>query len=233
MTSFFELPMDLSGTRFNEGLNNDKDFLNSALDQIRTLKKYHSFSASTRILDFGFGQGRLAIGLIAAGIEVGQYCGLDTHAESLKWCQESIGKEHPQYQFVHVSAHNERYNPQGEQLPTLPLNPNEFDIAFLNSVFSHILSSDVSHYLSQVYQALKIGGIVYLTAFLETKVPEEEENPKDYLNKPTSVPLHRVRYEEGFFLGLIERAGFQLVNYQHHGIERTQQSVVIAQKSHK
>ena len=94
-----------------------------------------------------------------------------------------------------------------------------------------MLTSDVTHYLSEIYQALKVGGILYLTTFVEKNVPEVEENPKNYLYKPTSGPLHRVRYEEGFFLGMIERSGFKLLDYQHQGIERTQQSVVVAARA--
>jgi SAM-dependent methyltransferase len=223
--------MSLIPIRFNEGLNNDSDFLHSALEQIRTLQRYHTFSASTRLLDYGCGQGRLAFGLISDGVEMGGYLGLDTHEESIKWCQEQIQSKHPKFQFVHVSAHNQRYNPTGEYEPTLPLNSEEFDIAFLNSVFSHMLASDVAHYLPQMNNTLKSGGILYLTAFVEKNVPDVEENPKDYLNKPTSGPLHRVRYEEGFFLGMIQTAGFKILDFQHQGIERTQQSVVIAEKA--
>jgi len=71
---------------------------------------------------------------------------------------------------------------------------------------------------------------LYITAFIEENVPKVEENPTHYLNKTASGRLHRVRYEERFFMRLIEKAGFEILEYLHQGIERTQQSVVVARK---
>ena len=59
--------MHLCHTQLNEGLKNDENYLKSAMDQIQLLERYHFFTSSTRLLEFGCGQGRLAHGLITDG----------------------------------------------------------------------------------------------------------------------------------------------------------------------
>ena len=93
-----------------------------------------------------------------------------------------------------------------------------------------MLVRDVTFYLSQLHYSLREGGIIYLTAFIEEDVPDVEENPPGYLNKKSSGALHRIRYDKKFFLDLVEKAGFSIVDFQYQSIKRTQQSVVVAKK---
>ena len=216
--------------RANENLNNNEIYVKSTIQQIKTLKQYSSISNQTRLLDFGCGPGRLAIGLLFECPDIGEYCGIDTDKFSIKWCKLWIQKYHPHYSFIHVDAHHARYNPSASQRPELPVPQNRYDIAFVNSVFSHMLSDDVKFYLQQINEALNEGGILYFTAFIEENVPDEEENPAYYLNRPSTLPLHRVRYERDYFFMLIKNAGFNILDFDHQGIIRTRQSVVIAKK---
>lgn len=222
--------INLPLTRSNEGLLGDVDYVNSATEQVDDLMKYTTIGANTRILDFGCGQGRFANGLLARSLEISKYCGVDTQLESVNWCRKWIGEGHPAFEFVHLSAHNARYNANAELRPRLPVESNAYDVAFVNSVFSHMLAEDVAHYLSEIRRALDHQGVLYLTAFLEEGVPEVEENPDGYLGRTSTGPLHRVRFEMSYFFGLMEAAGFEVVGYRHNGIERTMQSVVVARK---
>jgi len=104
---------------------------------------------------------------------------------------------------MHLPAENARYNPTEKGLKALPYKKNEFNLIFLNSVFSHMLTTDIKFYLSEFYKVLNMNGKVYLTAFIEENVPNVEENPKDYLNKSVGA-LHRVRYEKEFFYSLVK-----------------------------
>ena len=155
---------------------------------------------------------------------------IDSDASAINWCTRWINRFHPNFAFHHIPAHNARYNPSSSPRRPLPFEEASFELAFLNSVFSHMLTEDVQFYLGEMHKLLIPGGLIYATAFVEESVPEEEENPEGYLNKNSAGPLHRVRYEKNFLLGLFEQAGFHLVDFVHHGIERTGQSVIVARK---
>ena len=217
-------------TRSNENLSDDEEYITSAIEQVESLQYYCNISQKTRVLDFGCGQGRFANGLLLTKPDLGYYCGIDTDLEAIKWCKRWIWKYHQNFVFIHVDAYNARYNPKAMLRPELPISPNSFDIAFLNSVFSHMLADDVQYYLHQINQVLRKQGILYLTAFIEKNVPAVEENPPGYLNKKSTGPLHRVRYERSFFSNMIKKAGFETKNFQHQGIRRNKQSILVAIK---
>jgi SAM-dependent methyltransferase len=221
----------LPTTRSNELLSSDEDYINSTFEQIDTIRKYTEIDQRSRILDFGCGQGRFALGLILAVKNLGQYIGIDTDYYSIQWCQRWIHRFHPEYSFIHVPAYNARYNPKSTGRQKLPLDPTSLDIVFLNSVFSHMLKDDVEFYLQEFGELLRPGGILYTTAFLESGVPDVEENPQGYLGKESTLPLHRVRYEKEYFLHLVKMAGIETISFEHRGIQRTGQSVIIGKKN--
>lgn len=215
--------------RSNEGLNDDEEYIKSAIDQVKFLQKYCNITSSTKILDFGCGQGRLANGFILSGLYQVSYHGIDTNAKSISWCKHWLQKHHPNFDFLWLPAQNARYNPSANKLQELPMEQNFFDVIFLNSVFSHMLVDDIKFYLMEFSRVLSKHGILYLTAFIEDNVPKMEENPLGYLGQ-SSGALHRVRYEKQFFFSLLQDSDFDIINFHHHGIERTKQSVVIAKK---
>lgn len=197
------------------------------------LLQYCELTTKTSILDFGCGQGRFANGLLVRNPLIGSYCGIDTDARSIKWCKRWLQRYNPKFTFMHIPAFNARYNPSATTRPQLPIEPNSFDVAFLNSIFSHMLVDDVQFYLAQLYKALRLEGIIYVTAFIEEGVPQIDENPAGYLGKDTDGPLHRVRYEKTYFTSLFEEIGFIIIDFQHQQIKRTKQSVVVAKKGEK
>lgn len=215
--------------RSNENLADNEEYIRATIQQIDEIQQFCSLTPYTHILDFGCGQGRFANGLIAKNQNIGSYCGIDTQAESIKWCKHYIEKNHPNFTFLHLPAYNARYNSSIKTRPELPLNSNSYNLAVLNSVFSHMLVDDVRFYLSQLFQLLKKDGMVYLTSFIEEDVPQVEENPENYIQSSVS-PLHRVRYEKSFFFELVKLAGFNIISFQHQHFKRTKQSVVIAKK---
>ena len=92
-----------------------------------------------------------------------------------------------------------------------------------------MVTDDVRFYLIEFHRLLKTGGKMYVTAFIEEDVPEIEKNPPHYIEESTG-PLHRVRYENRFFLHLIEETGFLVEKFEHQKISRTKQSVVVSVK---
>lgn len=157
------------------------------------------------------------------------YIGIDTDLNSIRWCKKFLSPYNLQYRFLHVPAYNARYNKEAEGLKTIPIAGSQFDLVFLNSVFSHMLEGDIIFYLKEFYRLLKPCGGLYLTAFLEHDVPRIEENPTDYINQSIGS-LHRVRYEINHFNNLLENANFSIEHFFHQHEERTKQSVVVAKR---
>lgn len=216
--------------RSNEALDDNRSYIESIVHQIDTVRMHMPLNSKTRILDFGCGQGRLANGLIYERVEIAKYIGIDTHKASVDWCQNWIEKYAKKFHFAHLSAKNERYNPTAKSLRELPFGDESFDLAFLNSVFSHMMDGDVKFYLTELHRVLNTNGLIYITAFIEDEVENVEENPEGYLGKKSFGSLHRVRYERSFFMEMLKCAGFIEITVDHRGIERTKQSVVIARK---
>lgn len=183
------------------------------------------------IFDFGCGPGRFALGLLAEGFEVEQYVGVDAQKAPVIWADRRISAMSPDYEFVHLEAHNERYARTGAQMHAkMPLAEGAASHAHAYSVFSHLRSSGVAWYLAELRRVLSDNGRLRITAFLEEGVPEEVENPPQYGGRVWKGPLHCVRYEVGYFFGLVEEAGLSVVEW-HHGIETDGQSgLVLAPK---
>lgn len=214
--------------RSNEKLSDNRVYLESGIEQINYLKKHGLINNNTILLDFGCGQGRLLNSLKFTETKFQEYIGLDTSKSAIDWCEKNIRYSN-NISFLHLPAANARYNPSEKELKRLPFKNNEFDLIFLNSVFSHMLTPDINFYLSEFYKVLKNEGNIYLTAFVEENVPNVEENPEDYLAKSKGA-LHRVRYEKDFFYSLVNKANLKVAEYHHQLIDRTKQSVFVLKK---
>ena len=215
--------------RSNENLSGHKAYLDSGVEQVNFLISKELFNTDTKLLDFGCGQGRLLNTLKFTKSEFRSYTGLDTSKKAIDWCNKHL-KYSNEISFMHLPAANARYNPDQKELKNLPFKKNQFDLIFLNSVFSHMLTSDVIFYLSEFHKVLDNEGKVYITAFLEDNVPDVEENPEDYLDKKSIGSLHRVRFNKDFFFKLVNEASLSVVEYHHQHISRTQQSVIVLKK---
>ena len=111
------------------------------------------------VLDIGCGCGQLASPL-AASIDI-RYEGVDPDAEAVHWCTQSIGAQFPKFRFHHVDLRNGYYNPLGAVQPstwTMPFPDQTFDVIVLKSVFTHMLRTDVQHYLNEIARLLRRGG---------------------------------------------------------------------------
>jgi SAM-dependent methyltransferase len=202
-------------------------FLVSAKAEAERLIKQNHLSRDSRILDLGCGVGRLPIGILAKGLEIKSYCGIDVDERSIRWCKKHIQSKHHQFQFQHTNARNALYNPKGAEVDTklrLPFDDQSLDIIYLYSVFSHMLIGDVRIYAREFKRVLRQDGSVFLTAFAEDNVPDVVENPVGYKMR-WNGPLHCVRYNLAFLSGLFTDAGFRLANFVH-GRETDGQSAI-------
>lgn len=192
-------------------------FLESALGEAERLAERCGLGPESRVLDVGCGPGRLAVGLQARGKPVGAYRGVDVEKTSVEWCRRHLEPRDPAFRFFHIDLANARYNPRGGAIPEdfrFPVDLPAFDVIYLYSVFSHMLTEDVRIYLREMRRILAPGGHVFLTGFFEEGVPECEENPADY-RMEWKGPLHCVRFDKAFFQSLAAEQGLTVAGFDY------------------
>lgn len=214
--------------RSNEGLSDDRAYLNSIVAQIEPISELIS---SRRILDFGCGQGRLLLGLRFMNLPFHSYSGVDVDARSIAWCCKYLADGDEQLSFLWYNARNDRYNPAGRERTLMPYPSGSSDFVFSNSVFSHLDADDSQFYLGEIARILETGGRAYITAFIEDDVESCSINPPDYGIRRETTPLHRVRFDRKFFFEMVGAAGLLVDEFRHRGVARTYQSELILTKS--
>lgn len=198
---------------------NDKVFLDSGKAEAQRLARDFGMGRDTAVLEIGCGPGRLPIGIIALGLPVGCYDGVDIDRAAIDWCRRYITSEHPNFRFHAVDARHERYNPKGRPMQDgfrLDAEDSSFDLVYLHSVFANMVPEDVEVYCREFARVLRPGGRVFLTAFIEENVPDVTYNPTDYLIA-SSGKLNVARYEQAFFFDIVRRAGLEVVMFDHRG----------------
>lgn len=159
------------------------------------------------VLEIGCGCGRVAFGLTKFNnIE---YTGVDIDRISLEACQANILLKQNGYSFELMDVFNREYNPSGKFKAisyTFPYPNQHFDVIFLVSVFTHMLSDDVEKYIQEISRMLKPGGTCMFTAFLmdHGRDFEHSELSFRFSNGPSfycsrQVPEKSVGYYLDFF----------------------------------
>ena len=158
------------------------DFIEQGNLQHSHLINHSHIQPDHRVLDIGSGIGRTAVSLTSFLNSDGSYEGFDVVEKGVRWCQQKISIDFPHFQFQYVPLHNDLYN--NNQRSALdfkfPYSDQEFDTAFLFSVFTHMAAIEISHYLTEIYRVLKPGGECLFTCFvydqeLETKISQREQ----------------------------------------------------------
>lgn len=127
-----------------------------------------------KVLDVGSGIGRKTLPLLNY-LTTGSYQGLDLIETQVKWCQDKISSKYPNFQFQRIDVWNEHYNPSGKVKASeyrFPFEDKEFDFVILGSVFTHMFTSDMKHYMSEISRVLKPGAKGMISYFLLN--PESE-----------------------------------------------------------
>ena len=198
----------LCGSDFED----DDHFIDTAIAEADRLIEHFKLNLGSRILDVGCGPGRLAIGILNRVGEVEHYHGVDIVRKRIQWCQRHIGGKYSNFHFTHMDVHNSRYNPRGQVVDSdfrFTFSDGKFDIIYLYSVFSHMMSDEARLYLREFQRLLNPSGKIFLTAFVETSVPDVSVNPENYM-RTWKGPLHCVRYETNFFAAMLGEHGFHI-----------------------
>jgi len=122
-----------------------------------------------RILDVGCGIGRKTIRLTQYLGDGGSYEGIDIVKSGIDWCSERISRRYPRFRFQQIDVYNGHYNPGGRYKATeyrFPYPDGSFDFVVLGSVFTHMLTDDTAHYLSEVARVLRPEGRSLISWFL-------------------------------------------------------------------
>jgi SAM-dependent methyltransferase len=202
MIAVVEVPLPPRSARFS-GMHyqKDEDFIASGIEHAKMLEALCGVSRTSHLLDIGCGQGRLLTGLLNHFGSIGRYTGIDVHEPSIRWLKENVEPLVPNSAFHWLDYPNARYNPVAERRHSggIPFKvEGKFDCVTLFSVFSHMLLSDIELYFEQIAGVLKPSGRVFLTAFVESNVKPETENPEGY-RMAWKGALHCVRLNREHF----------------------------------
>jgi SAM-dependent methyltransferase len=119
------------------------------------------------LLDVGCGT-RFTRALLSEAVPIKRYVGVDVYKKMIKFLRKNV--DDPRFEYCHINAHNELYNPKGEPLSEdmeLPIDGQTFDIVCLFSVFSHLTPPDYSTMLKLLRRYAKPGGRLFFTLFID------------------------------------------------------------------
>jgi SAM-dependent methyltransferase len=177
-----------------------------------------------RVLEIGCGPGRMALPLTGYLAAEGRYVGVDVSARAIRWCRRHISRRHPNFTFLHVDVHNQRYNPGGTiqaQDLRLPVLDRSFDFVLLTSLFTHMYPEDARHYLHEIARLLQPTGRLFCTWFLlnraQAALAEQRRNLVDfcfdrggYRIRDQSLPESAVAVEEQLVRAMLAEAGLAI-----------------------
>ena len=195
------LALRMGGAHFRE----DADFVAAAIRDVALLQRHAQLTRTSRLLDWGCGAGRLAVGVKQALGHVRDYHGVDVQPKLLTWAADHLTDEHTR--FTLVDQRNERYNPDGVADFAIPADSGSVDVLYAYSVFSHMLEADVRGYAATIARILAPQGRAVMTAFVEDGVLDCEENPPGYGPLSWKGRLHCVRFDRAFFEAAVWEAG--------------------------
>ena len=152
------------------------DFAATGTQLFRILYDAAELRPDDDVLDLGCGFGRVAIPLADYLAPSASYRGVDVVPEAVTWCQRHIGNRHPNFMFQHADLANTLYNPGGSLTAaeySFPFPDSSFSVVFAASLFTHMLSGGVAHYLGETARVLRPDGRLFATFFVLDSVAWE------------------------------------------------------------
>lgn len=198
---------------------------------LKQIKRYVGIKHNDNVLELGCGVGRDAIPILELLGADGTYLGIDVMSDAINWCRENICKRFPNSQFEYIDIRTEDYNPEGKLSTVdieLPADDSSVDKVILQSVFTHLMPDELSHYFGEFSRVLRSGGLMFSTFFIVDKhtrellpdtgrltfshpLPDGAGAVNDLKN-----PRRAVAYEESWVTAVAEKTGLKLrgtVNY--------------------
>ena len=223
-------PIVLPPGKFRMGgahFKDDKAFIATAVNDVERLSDYCGLSATSALLDWGCGAGRLAVGVRERFGRIRDYHGVDVQPELITWADKNLAG--PGCRFTLVDVSNERYNPDGAPERTVASEPGSVDVCYAYSVFSHMNDEDTPAYLKLIEQVLSPGGKAMVTCFVEEEVAAWEENPSGYGPLDWQGRLHCTRFARWHFEDHVKAARLAVDRFEY-GRETDGQSLYVLRK---
>ena len=203
----------------NRILNNQTHFLVHARDFWMFVFSEGIATLHSNILDIGVGCGRWAHWLRDYNFRgrrfSGAYVGIDIDGEAIEWCRQSYDAE--RFRFHHSSDASVSYNQAGSARSCyrVPEADGTFDLAFSNSLLTHLLETELENYLRETYRLLKAGGIMMHSHFNMEHLPATFGTRHTFSHKlgnarieSESQPEAAVAYHTDFLFRLCKQIGF-------------------------
>ncbi|MEM6851955.1 MAG: class I SAM-dependent methyltransferase [Pseudomonadota bacterium] len=121
------------------------------------------------VLDIGCGTGRVAAPLQGFLGPDARYIGFDVSARAVRWCGRHLEPRRSGFSFHHADIYNAEYNRGGSvagDAYSFPCADGSVDFAFATSVFTHMQTAEVSHYIKEIARALRPGGFGCASFFI-------------------------------------------------------------------
>lgn len=174
------------------------DFMQQGAHQLELLKKYIALDKDDCVLDVGSGIGRTAIPLTKFMSNEGSYEGFDVVERGVKWCNEKIKRDFPNFNFLYVPLNNDLYNISTVNASKFrfPYQNNRFNKVFLFSVFTHMAVDEIENYLKEIERVLKPDGLCMATFFIYNPTIEQEISEKKNFAFPIKRDGYRLMNED-------------------------------------
>jgi ubiquinone/menaquinone biosynthesis C-methylase UbiE len=200
------------------------NFLKVAFEFLSHLVYRAGLQRTDKVLDVGCGTGRIAYALTYYLAQAARYEGFDIVHSLVEWAQEAISPRFPNFNFRKVDIYNKFYNPSGILQATdflFPYDSESFDFVFLTSVFTHLQSREVCHYLDEIYRVLRSNGRCLCTCFLLNEnskhlIAEGKSSQhmiyelQECFTTNPEVPESAVGYKESLLLQWMIERGFSI-----------------------
>ena len=191
---------------------------------VTTLVEVGGLTANHRVLDVGCGPGRMATAIGERFDFANAYLGFDVRRKDVDLCRAEISAAHANFTFEHINVYNGQYNPKGTVKPgdvRFPADDGAYDFAFATSVFTHMFTVEMAHYVGEARRTLRAGGTFLATFFALGEIAPTRLR-FDFATRQddhcfiafTDRPEKAVAYPVGFIRDVFAGAGF--ADVRHH-----------------
>jgi ubiquinone/menaquinone biosynthesis C-methylase UbiE len=143
------------------------DFAKTGDEFLEHFIRFGELRPEHNVLEVGCGIGRMARPLTKY-LTTGTYEGFDIVPHGIRWCENHY-RQYLNFHFQMADVNNPEYNSRGKVRASdyrFPFKDNQFDFVYLTSVFTHMLSEDMSHYLQEISRVLRPNRTCFITFFL-------------------------------------------------------------------
>jgi len=189
-----------------------KNFVDGGRRTATLLRTWAGVTPDSKILEIGCSCGRNAIGL-AEFLRDGNYTGMDIDNVALGAARRNRLLRRKGFVFDFLDVRNDVYNPGGAFSASeyaLPHPAESFDVVFLISVFTHMVTDEVRNYAEQIARVLKPGGRCLVTAFLLDRPMQRQF--------PYRMQEHSISSQEFPSLAVAYNFSFLAAAFAEHGM---------------